>query len=117
MNAEAIAAISAAVTVMVQLAKWMGLPKRWAPFAVLAFSAAGVTLWVVSQGDYARTNLFSYFAGTLAVAMSAIGIYGFATREVPPAPARARRAVARHPEAAAASLGDPEGFSAPLERP
>lgn len=85
MNAEAVIAVSAAVTTLTQLAKWAGLPTKYAPMAVLLFSIVGVAVWAYSQAVMDRSMLFSYFAGVLAVAISALGIYGF-TRNAPVLP-------------------------------
>jgi hypothetical protein len=77
-------AISAAVTALTQLAKWQGVPRQYAPLVVVLLSILVTALWAFSQGDFGRQSLFSYFAAALTIAMSAVGIYGFATREAPP---------------------------------
>jgi hypothetical protein len=78
MGAEAIMTVSAAVVAFVQLVKWAGLPDKVGPIAVLLFSAAGIYLWVWSEvGMFDRHLAFQYFAGGIAVATSAAGIFGF----------------------------------------
>lgn len=77
MNAQAIITISAAVIGLAQLLKWQGVPARLAPLVVFALSALGVVLWAFSQGTFERTQTFEYFAGWIAVATSAAGVFGF----------------------------------------
>lgn len=77
MNGEAIVTVSAAVVALTQLAKWAGIPDRWGPLAVLLLAAVGVALWAYSLGQFARPELFEYFAGWIAVATSAAGVFGF----------------------------------------
>jgi hypothetical protein len=96
MNGEAIMTVSAAVVALTQLAKWFGLSNRYGSIAVILLSVVGVALWAWSQESLpARTEFFSYFAGFIAVATSAAGVFGFtrATSEAvtktsspPPAP-------------------------------
>lgn len=97
MTPEAIVAVSAAVTMLVQLAKWGGVPKCYAPLMVLVCSLVTVALWGYSQGEFSRTSLFTYFVTALTVTMSAVGIYGFTTREQEPTPPRARRVIEAPP--------------------
>jgi hypothetical protein len=77
MDGQAILTISAAVVALTQFTKWSGLPDKHGPIAVLALSALGVVLWAFSAGTYVRTETFTYFAGWIAVATSAAGVYGF----------------------------------------
>jgi hypothetical protein len=77
MTGEAIITVSAAVVTAVQFAKWSGINDKHGPLAVLVFSALGVGLWAFSVGTIARTEVFSYFAGWIAIATSAAGVYGF----------------------------------------
>ncbi len=77
MNAEAIVSVSAAVVALVQLVKWSGLPDNWGPAAVLLLSLVGVLFWGWSVGDVTRASAFGYFAGWIAVATSAAGVFGF----------------------------------------
>lgn len=77
MNGEAIVSVSAAVVALVQLAKWSGVPDRWGPAAVLGLSALGVAVWAFTQPTVSRADAFGYFAGWIAVATSAAGIFGF----------------------------------------
>lgn len=77
MNAEAIVSVSAAVVALVQLAKWGFVPDRFGPLAVLTLSLLGVAFWGWSQGDFTRASAFGYFAGWIAVATSAAGVFGF----------------------------------------
>jgi hypothetical protein len=76
MDGSAIMTVSAAVVGLVEYAKWANLPKKWAPFAVLALSAIGVVLWGWSQGTMERATAFQYFTGWIAVMTSAAGVYG-----------------------------------------
>lgn len=78
MNGEAIISISAAVVALVQLIKWAGVIKdAYGPIAVLVLSLMGVAFWGWSVGDFARAQAFGYFAGWIAVSMSAAGVFGF----------------------------------------
>jgi hypothetical protein len=77
MDGQAIISVSAAVVALTQLVKWSGLPDKVGPLAVLALSAAGVALWAYTQDSFARNLLFDYFAGWIAVATSAAGVFGF----------------------------------------
>jgi O-antigen/teichoic acid export membrane protein len=74
---EAIITVSAAVVALTQLVKWAGLPPQRAPLVVAGLAALGVALWGVSDGFFSRHDLFSYFAGWVAVATSAAGVFGF----------------------------------------
>lgn len=82
MDGEAILSVSAAVVALTQLAKWAGLPDRRGPLAVLGLAAIGVTVWGFTKGQFEYTQAFSYFAGWIAVATSAAGVFGF-TRSGP----------------------------------
>jgi hypothetical protein len=77
MNGEAIMSTSAAVVALVQLVKWSGLPDKYGPVAVLAFSLLGTAFWGWTAGDITRASSFGYFAGWIAVATSAAGVFGF----------------------------------------
>ncbi|MGN6811577.1 MAG: hypothetical protein ACTHMP_11950 [Thermomicrobiales bacterium] len=77
MSAEAIVTVSAAVVALVQVIKWALRRDGWGPAIVLLVSLLGVAVWAVSQGDIARASAWSYFAGWVAVATSAAGVYGF----------------------------------------
>lgn len=84
MGAEAVISVSAAVVALTSLIKWAGLRDTLGPIAVLILSAAGVAFWGYSEGTYERAKAFQYFAGWIAVATSAAGVYGF-TRSMPAA--------------------------------
>jgi hypothetical protein len=88
MDAQAVVAVSAAVVALVQLVKWAGLPDSRGPLAVLALAALGVVFWGWSKGTLERAVAFDYFAGWIAVATGAAGVFGF-TRAAPGAVARA----------------------------
>jgi hypothetical protein len=77
MDGEAIVAVSAAVVALTQLVKWGGIPDKYGPFAVLGLSALGVLFWGWSEGVFERAKAFEYFAGWIAVATGAAGVYGF----------------------------------------
>jgi uncharacterized membrane protein len=77
MNAEAIIAVSAAVVALTQLAKWGFVPDKLGPLSVLLLSAIGVVFWGWSKGDITRATAFQYFAGWIAIATSAAGVFGF----------------------------------------
>ena len=62
---------------LVQLCKWAGLNDKLGPVAVLALSFFGVYFWGYSVGTYERARAFEYFAGWIAVATSAAGVFGF----------------------------------------
>jgi hypothetical protein len=77
MDAAAIIAVSAAVVALVQLAKWGFLKDSQGPLGVMVLSVVGVGIWAWSKGDFHRATAFDYFAGFIAVALNAAGIYGF----------------------------------------
>lgn len=77
MDGEAILTVSAAVVALTQLIKWGGLPDRVGPLAVLALALVGVAFWGYAEGTFERTKAFEYFAGWVAVATSAAGVFGF----------------------------------------
>jgi hypothetical protein len=77
MDAQAVVSVSAAVLAITQFSKWSGIPDRYGPLAVLLLSAVGVVLWGWSVGDFERAKAFDYFAGWVAVATSAAGVWGF----------------------------------------
>ena len=77
MDGQAIVTVSAATVALTQLIKWSGIPDRWGPLIVLVVAALGVALWTYAQGAFARTEVFSLFAGWIAIATSAAGVYGF----------------------------------------
>jgi hypothetical protein len=102
MTAEAIVTVSAAVVALVQLAKWAGLTEANGPLAVIGFSLLGVAIWIVGGDNWppARTDVWPIFAGCIAVATSAAGVFGFTraavgavTRATPPPAGAAEQAV------------------------
>lgn len=84
MDGEAIVSISAAVVALTTLVKWAGLKDTFGAWAVLVLSAFGVAFWGWSEGTFERTQAFQYFAGWIAVATSAAGVFGF-SRSLPAA--------------------------------
>ena len=58
------------------------MPDRFGPVAVLVLAAVGTGLWAFTAGNFGRDTAFDYFAGWVAVAMTAAGIYGF-SRSLP----------------------------------
>ena len=77
MDGQAIVSVSAAVVALVQLAKWSGVNEKLGPLAVLGLAAFGVAFWGYSEGTFERTQAFGYFAGWIATATSAAGVFGF----------------------------------------
>ena len=77
MDGQAIISVSAAVVALTQLVKWAALPDKYGPWAVLGFALFGVAFWGWSTGDVTRASAFGYFAGWIAVATSAAGVFGF----------------------------------------
>ena len=77
MDGQAIVSVSASVVALTQLLKWGFVPDRWGPLAVLLLSLLGVAFWGWAEGTFERTQAFAYFAGWIAVATSAAGIFGF----------------------------------------
>lgn len=79
MSAEAIVSISAAVVAITQLLKWAKLPDHWGPIAVILLAGVGVGIWLFSQTVWPpeRTQVWEIFAGWVAVALSAAGVFGF----------------------------------------
>jgi hypothetical protein len=65
------------VVALTQLVKWAGLPDRLGPISVLLLALVGVLFWGWSQGEISRATAFGYFAGWVAVATSAAGVFGF----------------------------------------
>lgn len=84
MSAADIVTISAAVVALVQLVKWMIRRDGWGPFVVLLVSLLGVGVWAFSHGEVTRAMTWDYFAGWIAIATSAAGIYGFTQAVVTP---------------------------------
>lgn len=91
MNGEAIVTVSAAVVALTQIGKWAGVPDKQGPIVVLLLAAVGVAVYGFSQPAFARADVWPYFAGWVAVATSAAGVYGFTraaasslTRMTPP---------------------------------
>jgi hypothetical protein len=78
MDGQAIITVSAAVVALTQLIKWSGLPDKLGPLSVLVLAAVGVAGWGWShETTYERAKAFEYFAGWIAVATSAAGVFGF----------------------------------------
>jgi hypothetical protein len=77
MDGQAIITVSAAVVALTQLAKWGFVPDKYGPLSVIVLSASGVAFWGWSTGDFSRASSFMYFAGFIAVATSAAGVFGF----------------------------------------
>lgn len=77
MDGEAILSVSAAVVALTQLFKWSGTNDKYGPLLVLLLAAIGVVFWGYSVGNYERARAFEYFAGWIAVATSAAGVFGF----------------------------------------
>lgn len=77
MDAEAIITVSAAVVALTQLVKWGFVPDKYGPLSVIVLSLAGVAFWAWGEGSFARPVAFEYFAGWIAVATSAAGVFGF----------------------------------------
>lgn len=77
MSGQAIIAVSASVVALTQLLKWGFIPAKYGPISVLVLSLVGVIFWGWTTGDFGRASAFGYFAGWIAVATSAAGVYGF----------------------------------------
>lgn len=79
-NVNILMAIAPAVIALTQIAKWCGLPKRWAPLAVLLFAAVICAVWAYSEsvGNW-QGLLYQYVAATLGATILALGLYGFVT--------------------------------------
>lgn len=77
MNAQDVLTVSIAVSILVQFAKWQGVPDGKGPIVVLVLSLIGVGFWAYSVGNFQRETAFLYFAGWLSVALNAAGIFGF----------------------------------------
>lgn len=83
MGSQAIVTVSAAIVALTQLLKFANvINDRRGPIGVLILSALGVVFWGWTTGDVSRASAFGYFAGWIAVATSAAGIFGF-TRAAP----------------------------------
>jgi hypothetical protein len=79
-NGEAIVTVSAAVVALTQLVKWAGIPDRFGPLIVMLLGVIGVAVWTWSQAippEDLRGAAFGLFAGWIAVATSAAGVFGF----------------------------------------
>lgn len=77
LTSQAIMSISAAVVALTSLLKWAGVKDHYGPGAVLAVSLLGVLFWGWSNAALSRESAFDFFAGWVAVSMSAAGVYGF----------------------------------------
>lgn len=77
MSGQAIISVSAAVVALTQIAKWGFVPDKYGPVSVILLSVLGVVFWGWSTGDFGRASAFGYFAGWIAVATSAAGVFGF----------------------------------------
>lgn len=85
MSGQAIITVSAAVVALTQLLKFANvINDRRGPIGVLVLALAGVAFWGWTTGDFSRATAFAYFAGWIAVATSAAGVFGF-TRAAPEA--------------------------------
>ncbi len=62
---------------MTQLLKWGGVPDKYGVLLVIGLALLGTAIWAYSQPAFDRANLFGYFAGVIAVATSAGGVFGF----------------------------------------
>jgi hypothetical protein len=76
-DGQAIITVSAAVVALTQLFKWGFIPDKYGPISVVILSAIGVAFWAWSTGDFDRAKSFGYFAGWIAIATSAAGVFGF----------------------------------------
>lgn len=74
-------ALTGPVIGMVEILKACGVPKRFAPVAVLACAALLCGLWALANGpgDWSAA-LFDYATATIAVTVNALGLHTFATR-------------------------------------
>ena len=63
------------------LLRWSGVPNRHGPIVVLALSFVAVALWAFATEHMARADAFGLFAGWIAVASSASGVFGFSVVE------------------------------------
>lgn len=85
MSGQAIMAVSASVVTLTQLLKWGKIVSdQRGPLVVIILAMFGVMFWGWTTGDITRATAFGYFAGWIAVATSAAGVYGF-TRSGPEA--------------------------------
>lgn len=78
MDGQAIVSVSAAVVAFTQLVKYSPIPTTgFIPVVlVFVFSGLGCLLWAVSNEPvFDRHLLFNYFAGWVAVATSAGGVF------------------------------------------
>lgn len=83
MDAQSTITVSAAVVALVQILKWSPMPTTGLVPVLLVFllSALGVILWALSvEPAFQRALIFPYFAGWIAVATSAAGVFGLAQR-------------------------------------
>lgn len=100
MSGQAILTVSASVVALTQLMKWSkAVSDQRGPLVVLVLALFGVMFWGWTTGDIGRATAFGYFAGWIAVATSAAGVYGF-TRSGP----EAITSTATPPSGAGASL-------------
>jgi hypothetical protein len=85
MSGQAIVTVSAAVVALTQLLKFANvINDKRGPLGVLFLALLGVVFWAWTTGDFSRATAFAYFAGWIAVATSAAGVFGF-TRAMPEA--------------------------------
>jgi hypothetical protein len=74
---QVVLVVAPVVVILVQLVKWMGLPDRYGPFAVLLASALSVALWCWSNDHYSQALAWELFTAWLTISAAAGGIYGF----------------------------------------
>ncbi len=62
---------------MTQLLKWGGVPDKYGVLLVIGLALLGTAVWAYSQETWDHSSAFGYFAGVIAVATSAAGVFGF----------------------------------------
>lgn len=79
------AAITPPLIAITQIAKWAGMPSKFAPLAVVTFAALICAIWAYSEGPPSfGAMLFQYLVATLAATVQALGLYAFVTAKVFP---------------------------------
>lgn len=83
MDSSDVALGIAAVVPLVQLCKYSGVPKQWAPAAVAVLSLVVTVLLIYQDGGVVQSRALSYFMGWVSILTGASGVYGFAAAAFP----------------------------------
>lgn len=78
MDATQVGIVTVPVVTLVQMAKFAGLPGRWAPLLASLLSALGVVLLILaSPTGFVAQMALDYFVAFTLILAAAMGVYGF----------------------------------------